>query len=197
MTKERSTLPFYLESSSWTWTARRVYSLAYYGFLFLLLGSNTHCKKSAPPSNILPPVTQEGKNTFGCKVNGEVWRPYATCHIFLGRPCVELGFKVYPIDTLHKVPFSFYLGTQNNTDTSSFEINTRGSNITLTGNIIDSVELTFLKGPQYYTYTSSHTSGIINVTKLDTAYNIMAGTFSLHCTIPITILSSFQMGGST
>jgi len=24
---------------------------------------------------VLPPITQEGKNTFGCKVNGEVWVP--------------------------------------------------------------------------------------------------------------------------
>jgi len=24
---------------------------------------------------VLPRITQEGKNTFGCKVNGEVWMP--------------------------------------------------------------------------------------------------------------------------
>ena len=91
---------------------------------------------------------------------------------------MELGFEVYPIDTLHKLPFSFGLGTENNTDTSSFEMHTRGSNITLTGNIIDSVILTFWKGPQFYTYTPGHTPGVINVTKLDTVNNIMAGTFS-------------------
>lgn len=161
-----------------TRSLQKISSQSCYGFLFLLLVSNTHCKKSPPPPNILPPVTQEGKNTFGCKVNGEVWRPYATCHIFYGRQCMELGFEVYPLDTLHKLPFSFGLGTENNTDTSSFEMHTRGSNITLTGNIIDSIILTFWKGPQFYTYMPGHTPGVINVTKLDTVNNIMAGTFS-------------------
>jgi hypothetical protein len=29
------------------------------------------------PDNVkLPPITMEGKNTFGCKVNGKVWVPY-------------------------------------------------------------------------------------------------------------------------
>jgi hypothetical protein len=29
----------------------------------------------AEPENTLPPITQVGANTFGCKVNGEVWLP--------------------------------------------------------------------------------------------------------------------------
>ena len=41
----------------------------------LLLGSN--CKKSKPtnPVNQLPPETQTGANTFGCLVDGEVFKP--------------------------------------------------------------------------------------------------------------------------
>ena len=40
------------------------------------------CKKEVtnPDSsnpNVLPPLTHEGKNTFGCLVNGEVWVAYA------------------------------------------------------------------------------------------------------------------------
>jgi hypothetical protein len=156
----------------------KVSSQTWYAFLFLLLISNTRCKKSAPPPNILPPVTEEGKNTFGCKVNGEVWRPYANCGIFLGR-CAELDFEVFHIDTLHKLPISFYLKTENNTDSSGFEMVTRGTNIMQTGNIIDSVELVFFKlGSQYYNHPPNHSSGIVNVTKLDTVNNIMAGTFS-------------------
>ena len=31
--------------------------------------------KPTPCSNCLPPVTTEGKGTFGCKVNGKVWLP--------------------------------------------------------------------------------------------------------------------------
>jgi hypothetical protein len=28
-----------------------------------------------PCTNCLPPITTEGKNTFGCKVNGKIWLP--------------------------------------------------------------------------------------------------------------------------
>src|SRR5690606_28653311 len=54
--------------------------------LFLLviamLSGASSCKKETtePNSsnpNVLPPLTHEGKNTFGCKVNGEVWVAYA------------------------------------------------------------------------------------------------------------------------
>ena len=166
------------KSSSQTLPKEKLTILRFYSFIILLSFLNIQCKKSAPPPVILPPVTQEGKNTFGCKVNGEVWRPYATCHIFYGRQCMELGFEVFTVDTLHKLPISFYLGSKNNTDTSAFEIYTRGSNIVLTGNIIDSVVPTFWKGPQFYTYMPVQTPGVINVTKLDTVNNIMAGTFS-------------------
>ncbi|MEI6408648.1 MAG: hypothetical protein WCR52_04660 [Bacteroidota bacterium] len=38
---------------------------------------NTPGIHPAPPTDytVLPPATQEGKNTFGCKVNGKVWVP--------------------------------------------------------------------------------------------------------------------------
>lgn len=163
----------------WTKSIQKISSQTCYGFLFLLLISNTRCKKSATPPNIPPPVTEEGKNTFGCKVNGKIWRPYATCHAFWGRQCLELGFEVYPGDTLHKLPMSFVLQTESNTDSSGFLMYTYASNITQTGNIIDSVNLMFFKlGNQYYNHPPNHSSGVVNVTKLDTVNNIMAGTFS-------------------
>jgi len=31
-----------------------------------------------PPAKVLPPATQTGANTFGCKVNGKVWLPSET-----------------------------------------------------------------------------------------------------------------------
>ncbi|GAA0874932.1 hypothetical protein GCM10009118_13400 [Wandonia haliotis] len=54
---------------------KRIQYIAIYGVLIIgLMG----CKKEVadPDSfnpNVLPPLTHEGKNTFGCKVNGEVW----------------------------------------------------------------------------------------------------------------------------
>ena len=50
---------------------------------FLFLASSCP-KKDGGPSNLqtkketLPPITQDGANTFGCLVNGKVWLPYRT-----------------------------------------------------------------------------------------------------------------------
>jgi hypothetical protein len=47
-------------------------TLAFFSTLLLLLA----CKREAPqPIDQLPPATQEGANTFGCLVDGEVWLP--------------------------------------------------------------------------------------------------------------------------
>jgi len=42
---------------------------------FFLLSSS--CKKNKPtnPVDQLPPETQTGANTFGCLINGEVFKP--------------------------------------------------------------------------------------------------------------------------
>lgn len=42
--------------------------------LLVLTGCSLFSKPS-DPVEVLPPVTQEGKNTFGCLVNGEIWIP--------------------------------------------------------------------------------------------------------------------------
>lgn len=44
---------------------------------FLLL--NFSCKEDPTKNAVLPPATQEGKNTIGFTINGEVWVPYAKC----------------------------------------------------------------------------------------------------------------------
>jgi hypothetical protein len=67
----------------------------------LLLFTFTSCfeiKKIDP--NKLPPATQRGAETFGCKINGKVWRNY---HEFLQRSSV--GMEVY---TLNGFTFIFF-----------------------------------------------------------------------------------------
>lgn len=48
------------------------YLLCYLLVPLLLLASCTGCTDM---DATLPPITSEGKDTFGCKVNGEVWLP--------------------------------------------------------------------------------------------------------------------------
>jgi hypothetical protein len=165
-----------------TWSFRKIPSRSFYGFLFLLLASNTHCKKSAPPPNILPPVTQEGKNTFGCKVNGDVWTPYFQCTVFTGI-CKELGISVYHADTIHQLPLAFTLSTRrliSDSTLSTFDLFTPEATIAKTGNIIDSAVILYSSGGSvdYYRNTPGNTSGILNISKLDTVNRIIAGTFS-------------------
>jgi len=47
-------------------------SLTYLTLIIFVLISA--CKKSSPPTS-LPSITQEGKNTFGCLINGKVFTP--------------------------------------------------------------------------------------------------------------------------
>lgn len=42
--------------------------------LFIVL-SSPQCKKERDELSKLPPITQEGKRTFGCLVNGKAWIP--------------------------------------------------------------------------------------------------------------------------
>src|ERR1700733_2066445 len=116
-----------MELPNWTWATRKVSPLPYHVILFLLLYINTQCKKSAPPPNILPPMTQEGKNTFGCKINGEVWIPYYQCGLinFLTK-CEELHTNVVKVDSTINLPLDFELSTSREIKTggtfSSFTI---------------------------------------------------------------------------
>ncbi|MDQ3142541.1 MAG: DUF6252 family protein [Bacteroidota bacterium] len=46
------------------------------GIIFIASSLSCSNNYNVNPSNKLPPITMEGKNTFGCKMNGEVWLPY-------------------------------------------------------------------------------------------------------------------------
>jgi hypothetical protein len=50
--------------------------MRYHYFIFILLLSvNSFCKKSKSPIEQLPPETQTGANTFGCLVDGQLFKP--------------------------------------------------------------------------------------------------------------------------
>jgi hypothetical protein len=47
----------------------------FYGAFSLTVLSASNCKKNKTPADELPPETQTGANTFGCLVNGQVFKP--------------------------------------------------------------------------------------------------------------------------
>ena len=50
-------------------------SLVLASALIIIVLCRPQCKKNVDELSKLPPITQEGKNTFGCLVNGKAWLP--------------------------------------------------------------------------------------------------------------------------
>ena len=157
--------------------------------LIVCLFSFVQCKKNVPAAG-LPAITDQGKNTFGFKLNGNTWIPYYDCGLFTG-PTSALIFLVYR-DTSgnYTWPLGFDLRAQrvSTNSTDYFEMKPRFSlspyptYISHTGNMFDSLEITFKRGFCCDTYSafSNYSPGFVNVTKLDTANKIMSGTFSFN-----------------
>lgn len=148
--------------------------------VFLL---SAKCKKDNPgPPAVLPPITQEGKNTFGCKVNGQVWVPYYKCG-GTSNPCGELAVDVYrtTISTPIPISFSITLGQRNSDNSSTrFLFETKSNQgITSIGNKTDTVTINFRKndGGLYYNYNYYNRLEIFEITKLDTINKIISGIF--------------------
>lgn len=143
----------------------------------------TTCKKDGP-SNILPEATQEGKNTMGMKVNGEVWTPYAPCG-FGQNPCgaISLNFHT-PYTRANYLDYALsrkYGGVNGQLVITSYSTKP----ITAIGNCYDSINVLYddYANPNgLTTYNkSSKPKGKFIITKLDFAKEIMSGTF--ECTL--------------
>lgn len=145
---------------------------------FILLSGR--CKKDKLPDPVLPPATQEGKNTIGFKVNGNIWLPYYECG-FGSDPCGEISAKYGPPDNVND-HFAFQVAKRYGTRHSSLSIGSFVP-ITTTGNKFDSVNINFrgenssgntdewgksLIGPQ----------GVFEVTKVDRVARTISGIFS-------------------
>jgi hypothetical protein len=180
--KRNSAIRLSPEWSRRTRLRRNFPTLTFYLYLMLFCITGIQCKKSSSSGNILPPVTQEGKNTFGCRVNGLVWTPYSVCHIGFGSPCRELGFQVDQWDSLHKLPIGFVLGAARSEEpmaNSSFVFYALYPMINRTGNVADSLVIIYYKdSTQYGHVPSASFPGSFNITKLDTVNQIVAGVFS-------------------
>ncbi|MFZ1705360.1 MAG: hypothetical protein WAT79_13510 [Saprospiraceae bacterium] len=49
-----------------------------YAMIMIMMFTLLSCEKTGPPDKMqLPEATTTGKNTFGCKIEGKVWRPYS------------------------------------------------------------------------------------------------------------------------
>ncbi len=127
---------------------------------FILITSlcSLQCRKYEGPPTELPPITQEGKNTFGCKIDGKIWVPYYSCRGFSANPCGELFSHVFSTNGNATLPLSINMNAAIKTKDNSFSafsIQT-GTNegIFDVGNKIDSITLSYLS-PTGHLYENS------------------------------------------
>ena len=148
------------------------------------------CKKDQPPNvlppDTLPPITQTGANTFGCKINGQVWVPYYPCEDTWWNGAVEIQYGFNSPNKNSILPMGFGMIAENFTSHSSLIIGTIGTIIYGKGNIIDTLNIGFSNDNGYYTPPNGDPNNIFQITKLDTVNKIFSGIFSF------TLYASFS-----
>jgi hypothetical protein len=155
----------------------------YYFILALILLSLTACKKDkhingpgTPPQQQLPPITTEGKNTFGCLVNGEVWLPEVK----------PFQMFVYPLTSGYEFEL-FHVAAnklvKNSQDEFIFaDVIVLNANLNSTGSIIlNNLNNSYARYSNILTGCSyevdSIQTGTLNILKYDTINFIISGTF--------------------
>ena len=139
--------------------------------LLLLFGPK--CKKEKHIPQELPPITQEGRNTFGCRVNGEIWVPY---NCSSAHPCINAA-SVFPAIPPNMPPFAVEISVytmQDDNARSWFQIATQTNiGISAAGDKKDSLYIQFVKPgfPIYRCYSG------VTITKFDQVNKILSGTF--------------------
>ncbi|MEX1001167.1 MAG: hypothetical protein WDZ35_03550 [Crocinitomicaceae bacterium] len=157
--------------------------------LLTLALMNTKCGKDNPPPEepTLPPATQTGENTFGCKINGKVYVPKGTVYEpSIDQPAYYESYGYFIVTTRNVSDFSddriddillrlkVSEGVSGNglymmTDTgfSFFEIQ------------IDTVVNGFETGHSYNYYLDTTKSNLVEITNLDVINKVISGTFEM------------------
>lgn len=147
--------------------------------LFILVSFISSCKKE--DNDGLPAATQEGRNTFGCKVNGQVWLPFNNDW---------KGNKLTGGFSARNECFIFAARYNSNSETRILlNLNNIKSPIlgkiiinSSTGNYFEYEDLTNNLYPKHYTTDSLHT-GYITFTKFDATSRTMSGTFEFEAVL--------------
>lgn len=146
-------------------------------FLCSLLLTNCSLFSKKDPQPELPPATQEGKHTFGCKVNGEVWLPSG----FNGTPNLVARYGIkYFFDSN-----TFNITTYRNKNQKIYQhIGIYSDSLIGPGvyplYIPEKHKASFLDFETRCFYREdTYFKGTLTVTKLDTQRNIISGLFEL------------------
>ncbi|HUR66108.1 MAG TPA: DUF6252 family protein [Chitinophagaceae bacterium] len=138
------------------------------------------CKKETKE---LPPATQTGANTFGLKINGEMWVPKG----FAGIPDADLL-------TARLLDHTLIIKAQNfSASPTETEFELHLVNVTSTGTFLLNTDYTYPNALINYAYhlkrrltpldewvTSAAQTGSITLTRFDTTARIVSGTFQFN-----------------
>jgi hypothetical protein len=146
--------------------------------LGFLLTTGMNCKKDPTKNAVLPPATQEGKNTVGFILNDEVWVPYGKCKTQCNKISADYGF---PSAEEFGIDFQFTRERAGKSSTLTISSTLIG-NITSVGEKIDSIGVSFRGenssgNTDYYIGPLKGSNFIIS--KLDTINRIISGKFEL------------------
>jgi hypothetical protein len=136
-----------------------------------------HCKKQNSLPKELPPITQEGKNTFGCKIDGEIWVPHYPCGAY-GNPCEELSCNIanLPPSPTPLAPMGMAASRKANNEVTGLSIDARQTIFVRLGDYKDSVSIQLRWGGTYSLGYSQAGDKFI-ITKIDTVKRILSGEF--------------------
>jgi hypothetical protein len=157
--------------------------------LMAFLWSN--CTKDPTPDtplteeDKLPPATQEGKNTFGCLVNGKAWKPKGGG---LLKPGLQLSYSEisgnFFISAIHYRTEGFSgLGVSN----GLFPL-FDASSVVLSDSAVFYYDTHLpCETPYYYTSIGVDKEGYINVSKIDREKGFISGTFEFDILDPVCL----------
>ena len=150
-------------------------SLFYNCFIIAILLSITSCKKRKDIQPELPPITQEGKNTFGCMFGDEFWLPansiFSSFEVHYTQD-LQLKILCYRKSniTLHKTD-SFELIIKNIEKSGIYELTTENSEA-----IIRIIQANNFPAKTYILNNSS----TLKLSRFDTLNKIVSGEFSFQ-----------------
>ncbi len=148
-------------------------------FYALLLGASCD-KVNNVKKDELPPITTEGKNTFGCKVNGKVFRNFGG------------NFNVQDLDVDYHIPSGLFALTAAQIDDEKGIFNF----VNCLATFLEEGTYNFNEGRCFYESHSYCTDefdplnldptqpAILNILRLDNQEFIIAGTFEFTLTHP-------------
>jgi hypothetical protein len=165
-----------------------------YRFLIpaLILTILSACSKPGQAPATLPPITQIGANTFGCKINGQVWVPNFPCY-YSNSGQTQLAYNISAVDSASDLPIYFAILAGNfngyKYGQSYFKIycnNINGpvSYLRGVGNVADSLHLEFDAtidaSGDFLQYGPEGNPAVFQITKLDTVNGIVSGIFNFN-----------------